>query len=512
MEPEPGGGGDVADGIVEEHDVVGLYGVPLAEDLEDRRIGLGDSVVTRQDDVVHCVEHVVRASDERERLGREVREADHSEPGAEELGDQVGRPRYGPGNRFDPTVSPCFERNARVGVALDQVRDEFGERHAEVEPKVLVGREHVGEEVLHLVMIGEDLAKEVAWVPVHDDSSEVERDAGDVAELVGGGFRARRVHRVQRLRRGCGEESIAGAEERGFYAPGVSARVLDGEAAAEAVRFDLAGRVAALRARGVVPGLGTILVGDDGPSRRYVDMKHRDAADLGLHSVQVELGVNATQAEANAAVDRLNADPSVHAFILQYPFPSGLDFSEAMERVHPHKDADGLLPHNLGRLVMGLDAPLACTPAGILRLLAHHGVSVSGRHVVVVGRGLTIGRPLANLLALKRPDANAAVTVVHTGVADIGRFTRTADVVVAAAGVPGLVTADMVAPGAVVVAAGVSFVDGRVVSDVADDVAEVASWLSPRVGGVGPMTRAMLMSNAVDAAERALAESEGGLR
>ncbi len=270
--------------------------------------------------------------------------------------------------------------------------------------------------------------------------------------------------------------------------------------------------MAALRARGVVPGLGTILVGDDGPSRRYVDMKHRDAADLGLHSVQVELGVNATQAEANAAVDRLNADPSVHAFILQYPFPSGLDFSEAMERVHPHKDADGLLPHNLGRLVMGLDAPLACTPAGILRLLAHHGVSVSGRHVVVVGRGLTIGRPLANLLALKRPDANAAVTVVHTGVADIGRFTRTADVVVAAAGVPGLVTADMVAPGAVVVAAGVSFVDGRVVSDVADDVAEVASWLSPRVGGVGPMTRAMLMSNAVDAAERALAESEGGLR
>ncbi len=185
------------------------------------------------------------------------------------------------------------------------------------------------------------------------------------------------------------------------------------------------------------------------------------------------------------------------------PFPRGLDYEAAIARVIPAKDADGLHPMNLGLLVMGVDAPLACTPAGILRLLEHHGIEVAGRHVVVIGRGLTIGRPLANLLTLKRPYANAAVTVVHTGVPDLGAITRQADIVVAAAGSPGLVTAEMVKPGAVVVAAGVSFRDGVLVSDVADEVAEVAGWLSPRVGGVGPMTRAMLMSNTVAAAERA---------
>ena len=201
----------------------------------------------------------------------------------------------------------------------------------------------------------------------------------------------------------------------------------------------------------------------------------------------------------------MNADPAVHAFIVQYPFPAGLDYEHAILGVDPAKDADGLHPVNLGWLVMGRPAPLACTPAGILRLLGDHGVPVAGRHVVVVGRGLTIGRPLANLLALKRPEANAAVTVVHTGVGDIGAYTRTADIIVAAAGVPRLITADMVRPGAAVVAAGVSFVEGKVVSDVADDVSEVAGWLSPRVGGVGPMTRAMLMSNTVSAAELAAA-------
>jgi len=198
----------------------------------------------------------------------------------------------------------------------------------------------------------------------------------------------------------------------------------------------------------------------------------------------------------------MNADPAIDAFIVQYPFPAGLDYERAILGVDPAKDADGLHPVNLGWLVMGRPAPLACTPAGILRLLADHGVEVAGRHVVVVGRGLTIGRPLANLLSLKRPDANAAVTVVHTGVADIGAFTRTADIVVAAAGVPSLVTADMVRPGAAVVAAGVSFVDGKLASDVDEGVAEVAGWLSPRIGGVGPMTRAMLMANTVAAAER----------
>jgi methylenetetrahydrofolate dehydrogenase (NADP+)/methenyltetrahydrofolate cyclohydrolase len=232
-------------------------------------------------------------------------------------------------------------------------------------------------------------------------------------------------------------------------------------------------------------------------------MKHRDCAELGMRSVDRRLPASATQAEVEAAVEELNASEEVHAFIIQYPFPAGLDYESAILRVDPAKDADGLHPLNLGRLVMGEPAPLACTPAGIVEMLTAYDVPVAGRHVVIVGRGLTIGRPLANLLTLKRPEANAAVTVVHTGVADIGAYTRSADVIVAAAGSPGLITADMVRPGAAVVAAGVSFRDGKLLSDVADDVAEVAGWLSPRVGGVGPMTRAMLMSNTVEAAERA---------
>ena len=283
----------------------------------------------------------------------------------------------------------------------------------------------------------------------------------------------------------------------------MTAITLDGDALAAQIKDDLRSRVAALAERGVVPGLGTILVGDDGPSANYVGMKHKDCAQVGLHSVDRRLPATATQAEVEQAVAELNDDPSVHAFIVQYPFPKGLDYEAAILGVDPAKDADGLHPVNLGHLVMGVDAPLACTPHGILKLLQAYDVPVVGRHVVVVGRGLTIGRPLANLLTLKRPDANAAVTVVHTGVADIGAFTRTADVVVAAAGSPGLITADMVKPGAAVVAAGVSFRDGRLLSDVDDAVAEVAGWLSPRVGGVGPMTRAMLLVNTVEAAERA---------
>jgi methylenetetrahydrofolate dehydrogenase (NADP+)/methenyltetrahydrofolate cyclohydrolase len=217
----------------------------------------------------------------------------------------------------------------------------------------------------------------------------------------------------------------------------------------------------------------------------------------------VALPADASQADVHAAVDELNADPSVHAYLLQYPFPAHLDFEAAVLRVDPAKDADGLHPVNLGQLVLGVEAPLACTPAGILVLLAHHGIEVAGRHVVIVGRGVTIGRPLANLLTLKRPDANAAVTVVHTGVSDLAVHTRRADIIVAAAGSPGLITADMVAPGAVVVAAGVTFEGRRAISDVDDGVAEVASWWSERYGGVGPMTRAMLLANTVAAAERA---------
>lgn len=283
----------------------------------------------------------------------------------------------------------------------------------------------------------------------------------------------------------------------------MTATVLDGEALAERIKADLVGRIAALGERGVTPGLGTILVGDDGPSNKYVSMKHADCAELGIASADIRLSESATQTEVLDAVASLNADPAIDAFILQYPFPSHLDYDSAVLAVRPEKDADGLHPVNLGKLVMGTDAPIACTPNGIVELLEAYDVPLAGAHVVIVGRGLTIGRPLANLMTLKR-GANAAVTVVHTGVADIGAYTRTADVVVAAAGSPGMITADMVRPGAAVVAAGVSFHDGKVVSDVADEVAEVAGYLSPRIGGVGPMTRAMLLSNTVDAAEAAL--------
>jgi len=284
----------------------------------------------------------------------------------------------------------------------------------------------------------------------------------------------------------------------------VTAQVLDGELVAAAVRAEVAGRAAALAQRGVTPGLGTLLVGDDGPSARYVAMKQQDCAAVGIASHHVQLPADASQSDVLEVVARFNADPAVDAYIMQYPFPAHLDYEAALLAMDPAKDADGLHPVNLGRLVQGVPSVLPCTPAGILRLLGDHGVTLAGKHVVIIGRGLTIGRPLANLVTLKRPDANAAVTVVHTGVADIAPLVRTADVIVAAAGSPGLVTADMVAPGAVVVAAGVSFADGKVVSDVDDGVAEVASWLSPRIGGVGPMTRAMLLVNTVAAAEAAL--------
>jgi methylenetetrahydrofolate dehydrogenase (NADP+)/methenyltetrahydrofolate cyclohydrolase len=283
----------------------------------------------------------------------------------------------------------------------------------------------------------------------------------------------------------------------------VTAQWLDGEVVASHIKSDLAGRIARLRDAGVRPGLGTVLVGDDAASSRYVAMKHADSEALGIHSVGVELPADASQADVDAVVDRLNADPAVHAYLMQYPFPSGLDYADALLRVDPAKDVDGLHPVNLGRLVMGEPGPRPCTPVGIQRLLEHYGIDVRGKHVVIVGRGLTIGRPLAALLSLKEPGANAAVTVVHTGVGDLGHYTRAADVLVAAAGTPGLIKAGMVRPGAVVVGAGTSFEGRKLLSDVAEEVAEVAGWLTPRIGGVGPMTRAMLLSNCVAAAERA---------
>jgi len=283
----------------------------------------------------------------------------------------------------------------------------------------------------------------------------------------------------------------------------VTAILLDGERLAARIRFEVAERVARLKADGVIVGLGTVLVGDDGPSARYVAMKHEDCAEVGIASFHEHLPASATQDQVEAVVARFNADPAVHAYLVQLPLPAGLDEERVLLAVDPAKDVDGLHPVNLGRLVMGRPGPLPCTPAGIVELLHAFDVPVEGRHAVVIGRGLTIGRPLAVLLASKRPGCNAAVTVVHTGVDDMADLVRTGDVVVAAAGRAGLVTADMVKPGAAVVGAGTSWEGRRLLSDVAEDVAEVAGWITPRIGGVGPMTRAMLLRNAVRAAERA---------
>ncbi len=278
--------------------------------------------------------------------------------------------------------------------------------------------------------------------------------------------------------------------------------LLDGERVAARVRAEVADRVQRLRAEGVRVGLGTVLVGDDVPSARYVAMKHADSAEVGIASFHEHLPATATQADIEVVIARFNADPAVHAYLVQLPLPGGLDEQRALMAVDPDKDVDGLHPVNLGRLVMGRPGPLPCTPAGIVELLSAHDVRVEGRHVVVIGRGLTIGRPLALLLSMKRPGCNAAVTVVHTGVADPAALVRLGDVVVAAAGRPGLVTPDMVKPGAAVVGAGTSWAGRRLLSDLADGVADVAGWITPRIGGVGPMTRAMLLRNAVEAAER----------
>mgnify|MGYP001221859573 FL=1 len=276
---------------------------------------------------------------------------------------------------------------------------------------------------------------------------------------------------------------------------------LDGELVASELKETLKQRIAELAKSSVVPGLGTILVGDDGPSKNYIAMKHRDCKELGMHSQEITLPASTSQQEINEAVGTFNRDSQIHAFIIQYPFPGDLDYEDALLRVLPNKDADGLHPVNLGKLVQGISAPLACTPAGIQLLLERFNVPIKGKHVVIVGRGLTIGRPLANLLSLKRPNANAVVTVVHTGVGDISPYTKQADILIAAAGSPGMITADMIKPGAAVVAAGVSFDGKKLLSDVSDDVETTAGWLSPRIGGVGPMTRALLMQNTVAAAE-----------
>jgi methylenetetrahydrofolate dehydrogenase (NADP+)/methenyltetrahydrofolate cyclohydrolase len=278
----------------------------------------------------------------------------------------------------------------------------------------------------------------------------------------------------------------------------MTATVLNGTATLAEIKRELTERVRNLGARGVIPGLGTILVGDDPASRWYVGAKHRDCAEIGVASIRRDLPATATQAEVEAVIDELNADPACTAFLVQQP--TGLDEFALLSRVDPGKDVDGLHPVNLGSLVLGHPAPLPCTPTGVLELLRRYDVPIAGAHAVIIGRGITVGRPLG--LLLSRRSENATVTLCHTGTRDLATFTRQADILVSAAGSPNLITPDMVKPGAAVLDVGVSRVDGKVAGDVHPDVAEVAGWISPNPGGVGPMTRAMLLRNVVDAAAR----------
>jgi methylenetetrahydrofolate dehydrogenase (NADP+) / methenyltetrahydrofolate cyclohydrolase len=280
----------------------------------------------------------------------------------------------------------------------------------------------------------------------------------------------------------------------------VTSRILDGRATAAAIRAELTARVTRLREQGTVPGLGTLLVGDDPSSRSYVAGKHRDCAEVGVASIVRELPASAGQAEVEAAVEELNADPACTGYIVQLPLPRGLDANRVLERMDPDKDADGLHPTNLGRLVLGKEAPLPCTPRGIVELLRRYDVPIAGAEVVVVGRGITVGRPLG--LLLTRRSENATVTLCHTGTRDLDAHLRRADIVVAAAGMPGLVRAEVVKPGAAVLDVGITRSDSGLVGDVEADVVRVAGALAPMPGGVGPMTRAMLVTNVVEAAER----------
>jgi methylenetetrahydrofolate dehydrogenase (NADP+) / methenyltetrahydrofolate cyclohydrolase len=282
----------------------------------------------------------------------------------------------------------------------------------------------------------------------------------------------------------------------------VTAQILDGNATLKLIKQDLTARVERLKEQGVVPGLGTVLVGDDPGSKWYVAGKHKDCAEVGITSIRVDLPATATQGEVESHVAELNADPTCTGYIVQLPLPQHMNENEVLGQVDPAKDVDGLHPTNLGWLVLGKDAPLPCTPHGIVELLRRHDVGIAGAEVCVVGRGVTVGRPLG--LLLTRRSENATVTLCHTGTRDLASHVRTADIVVAAAGVPGIIAADMVKPGAAVLDVGVSRdAEGKIAGDVAAEVHEVAGWVSPNPGGVGPMTRAMLLSNIVEAAENA---------
>jgi methylenetetrahydrofolate dehydrogenase (NADP+)/methenyltetrahydrofolate cyclohydrolase len=287
----------------------------------------------------------------------------------------------------------------------------------------------------------------------------------------------------------------------------VTAQILDGTATAKAIKGELTERVAKLREQGVVPGLGTVLVGDDPGSTWYVNGKHKDCAEVGIESLREDLPATSTQEEILAAVRRLNDNPACTGYIVQLPLPKGIDENAILGEIDPTKDADGLHPTNLGWLVLGKEAPLPCTPYGIVELLRRHSVEIRGADVTVVGRGVTVGRPLG--LLLTRRSENATVTLCHTGTRDLAAHVRGADIVVAAAGVPGIITGEMVKPGAAVLDVGVSRVDGKIAGDVDQSVYDVAGWISPNPGGVGPMTRAMLLSNVVAAAEAGLGSSSG---
>lgn len=282
----------------------------------------------------------------------------------------------------------------------------------------------------------------------------------------------------------------------------VTATILDGKQTRDEIFVDLIRRVEVLREHGVVPGLGTVLVGDDPGSAAYVRGKHNDCAKVGITSIRRDLPADITQAELEQAIDELNADPACTGYIVQLPLPKQLDENAALERIDPDKDADGLHPVNLGRLVLGKEAALPCTPRGIVHLLRRFDVPLDGAHAVVVGRGVTVGRPMG--LLLTRKSENATVTLCHTGTRDLAAEVSRADIVIAAAGVPGIITADMVKPGAAVLDVGVTRTDEGLRGDVADGVADVAGFLSPNPGGVGPLTRAFLLANVVERAERAL--------
>jgi len=285
----------------------------------------------------------------------------------------------------------------------------------------------------------------------------------------------------------------------------MTARILDGKALAETIKAELRGRVSALAERGVVPGLGTVLVGDDPGSHAYVRGKHRDCAQVGIASIQVELPASTSQERLASVIARLNADPACTGYIVQLPLPGHLDDNAALALVDPDKDADGLHPVNLGKLVVGVPGPLPCTPRGIVELLRRNGIGLNGAEVCVIGRGITVGRPLG--LLLTRKSENATVTLCHTGTIELSRHTRQADIVVAAAGRPGLVTAEMIKSGAVCVDVGITRTDGGLVGDLDPSVREVASWVAPMPGGIGPMTRAMLLSNVVERAEHLVARA-----